>query len=347
MEAFNKGEEVPKLPKQKNINQTDMDKWFKDFTLYQKCKGEKWIVYHENGVDVAVAGNWQMVGGSVGPSIQPVQPNYLPIIVPGDALAAVRHSAERQNGEMIKENRKLKEKLASERLVLAELIKDCMEPIIPLLMRTPGGPALFEDPTDPLQILLMIRSFNPHDKELIGNSVRNFYESEGYFKTSYQGMMTAYEFMESKRNQWEHLVCLCNRANSQAADSVIMMSDRERVMVLMSTMHQGYRNIKRRIDLGELPGVNTLEEFTNFINRYEITAAEMRPKPIVQRKIFTVTEGTGTNNHRICKIPGHTPGHQYGGKQCNEECKIKFNNKSKYAEEKRDDVKRMTSKAEE
>ena len=347
MEAFNKGEEVPKLPKQKNINQTDMDKWFKDFTLYQKCKGEKWIVYHENGVDVAVAGNWQMVGGSVGPSIQPVQPNYLPIIVPGDALAAGRHSAERQNGEMIKENRKLKEKLASERLVLAELIKDCMEPIIPLLMRTPGGPALFEDPTDPLQILLMIRSFNPHDKELIGNSVRNFYESEGYFKTSYQGMMTAYEFMESKRNQWEHLVCLCNRANSQVADSVIMMSDRERVMVLMSTMHQGYRNIKRRIDLGELPGVNTLEEFTNFINRYEITAAEMRPKPIVQRKIFTVTEGTGTNNHRICKIPGHTPGHQYGGKQCNEECKIKFNNKSKYAEEKRDDVKKMTSKAEE
>ena len=48
-------------------------------------------------------------------------------------------------------------------------------------------------------MLQMIRSFNPHDKELIGNSVRKIHEAEGYFKTSYQGMMTAHEFMESQR----------------------------------------------------------------------------------------------------------------------------------------------------
>ena len=173
-----------------------MGKRFKEFILYQKCKGEKWVVYDENG-----AGNWQMAGDSVGPSTKPVQPNYLPIVVPGDAIAALRHAAERQNGEMLKENRKLKERFVSERLVLAELLKDCVEPIIPLLVRTPGGPALFEDPTNPLLILQMTRSFNSHDKELIGNSVR---KAEGYFKTSYQGMMTAYEFIESKRNQWEH-----------------------------------------------------------------------------------------------------------------------------------------------
>ena len=74
----------------------------------------------------------------------------------------------------------------------------------------------------------MIRSLNPHNKELIEKLVRNFYEAEGYSKTSYQGMNTAYEFMESKRTQWEHLIALCNRANTQAADSVVMMTDRER-----------------------------------------------------------------------------------------------------------------------
>ena len=44
-----------------------------------------------------------------------------------------------------------------------------------------------------------MRSFNPHDKELIGKSVRKFYEAEGYFKASYQRMNTAYECMESRR----------------------------------------------------------------------------------------------------------------------------------------------------
>ena len=346
MEA-NKAEEVPRLPRNKIVNQTDMSKWFKDFTLYQKCKGEKWVVYPEDGGDPAVAGHWQMVGGSIGPSVQPDAPNYVLVIVPGDAAAAVRHAAERQNGEMVKENRKLVERLAGERLVLAELIKECTEPILPLLMRTPGGPALFEDPINPLAMLQMIRSFNPHDRELIGNSVRNFYESEGFFKTSYQGMMTAYEFMEAKRTQWEHLNALCQRANTEAEGSVIMMSDRERVMVLMSTMHQGYRNIKRRIDLGELPTVNTLEDFIVFINRYEITAAELRPKPVIQRKIFVSTAEAGDPQKRICTLSGHTPGHQYGGNECNEQCKRKLNTKYKYAEEKRVDVKRVTTKEEE
>ena len=50
----------------------------------------------------------------------------------------------------------------------------------------------------------------------------------GYFKTSYQGMMTAYKFMESKRSQWEHLTALCNRANTQTANSVVRMTDRAR-----------------------------------------------------------------------------------------------------------------------
>ena len=54
-----------------------------------------------------------------------------------------------------------------------------------------------------------------------------------------------------------------------------MISERERVIVLMSTIHAGYRTLKQRIDLGELPVVN---EYTNFIDKYEITAEELRPK---------------------------------------------------------------------
>ena len=160
------------------------------------------------GGEATVAGYWQMVGGSIGPGIQPGQPNYVLIVVSGDAVAAVIHAAERQNGEMVQENRKSIERLASERSVFAEVIKEFVVPIIPLLMRIPGGPALFKGPTNPLLMLQMIRSFNPHDSEHIGNSVRNFYEAEGYFNTSYQGIMMAYEFMESTRIQWEHLIAL-------------------------------------------------------------------------------------------------------------------------------------------
>ena len=60
-----------------------------------------------------------MVGGTSGPSTQPNLPNYILVAVPADAVAAVRHSAERQNTDMIKENRKLTEKLCSERIIFS------------------------------------------------------------------------------------------------------------------------------------------------------------------------------------------------------------------------------------
>ena len=142
-----------------------------------------------------------MVESSIGPCVQPTLPNHVPIIIAAEALAPARHAAERQNGNMVKETRKKLEKLAGDRLVLAEMIKDCLEPILPIIMRTQGGPALFEDPTQPLEMLLLIRIFNSHDKEMVGNMVRNFYEAEVFFKSSYQGMLSAYEFTESKRSQ--------------------------------------------------------------------------------------------------------------------------------------------------
>ena len=265
---------------------------------------------------------------------------YILVAVPADAVAAVRHSAERQNADMIKENRKLTEKLCSERIIFAELIKECVEPIIPSLMRTATGQGLFDDPTNPLLMLQLIRRFNPHDREMTGNSVRNFYGSEGYLKSNYQGARSAYDFLEAKRTQWELLVSLCDRANDEAAGSVIMMTERERVIVLMSTIHAGYRTLKRRIDLGELPAVITMIEFTNFINKYEITAEELRPKLIPQRKIFATTKSEATKT--VCRLVGHTPGHEYGGLECNNECKIKMNKKESYAESQRNDVKRLT-----
>ena len=48
-----------------------------------------------------------MIGGTSGPSVQPYLLNYILVVVPADAVAAVRHSEERQNADMIKENRKL------------------------------------------------------------------------------------------------------------------------------------------------------------------------------------------------------------------------------------------------
>ena len=48
-----------------------------------------------------------MVGGMSGASVQLDLPNYILVVVPADAVAAVRHSEERQNADMIKENRKL------------------------------------------------------------------------------------------------------------------------------------------------------------------------------------------------------------------------------------------------
>ena len=213
-----------------------------------------------------------------------------------------------------------------------------MHPLRPT--RTATGPGLFDDPTNPLLMLQLIRRFNPHDREMTGNSVRNFYDSEGYFKSNYQGASSAYDFLEAKRTQWEHLVSFCDRANDEAAGSVIMMTERERVIVLMSTIHAGYRTLKRRIDLGELPAVITMIEFTNFINKYEITAEELRPKLIPQRKIFATTKSEAPKT--VCRLVGHTPGHEYGGLECNIECKIKMNKKESYAETQRNDVKRLT-----
>ena len=342
MTEAEKSVEVPKLPRSRGITQTDMSKWFKDFTLYQKRYGEKWVVYGLDG-EPDVTGIWRMVGGSTGPSIQPLPRNFVLVIVPADAAAAVRNAAETQNSDMRKENRKLIERLAGDKLVLAELIKDCVEPILPILMRTAGGPNLFNDPVNPLGMLNLIRSYNPHDRELIGNNVRNFYESEGFFKSNYQGALSVYEFMELKTQQWEHLSTLSERANTEAAGSVTMMSERERVMVLMSTIHSGYRLLKRRIDLGELPAVNTLVEFIRFVNKYETTAAEFRPKIIPPRKIFAAVTRPPIGR-RICTLAGHTPGHQYGGEQCNNECKSRVSSKAKYAEEKREEVKNLAMK---
>ena len=120
MEAIKSGD-VPKLPRDKLVTQTEMSKWWKDFTTYQKRHGEKWITFNAQNEPV-VNGHWKMVGGTSGPSIQPNLPNYILVVVQADAVAAVRHSAERQNADIIKENRK--EKLCSERIIFAELIKE-------------------------------------------------------------------------------------------------------------------------------------------------------------------------------------------------------------------------------
>ena len=241
---------------------------------------------------------------------------------------------------MAKENRKLIEKLAGEKVVLAEIIKECVEPIIPMLMRMQGGPELFNDPTDPLLMLQHIRGFNPHDKDLVGNAVRNFYESENYFKNSYQGSITAFEFIENKQTQWNQLLVLGSKANAADPGSTIMMTEKERVIVMMSTIHSGYRILKKRIDLGELPPVNTMDEFITFFNKYEVTANEFRPKQVQQRKIFAATQVT--TGGRICNLAGHTPGHIYGGQECNSQCKYRGNGKGKFAEEKRGDIRKIT-----
>ena len=69
---------------------------------------------------------------------------------------------------MGKETRRQTEIQAGDRLKMAEMIKDCVEPITPILMRTNGGPELFEDQMSPLAMLQMIRLFNPNDREMVG-----------------------------------------------------------------------------------------------------------------------------------------------------------------------------------
>ena len=144
------------------------------------------------------------------------------------------------------------------------------------------------------------------------------FAAEAFFKSNYQGMLSAYEFTESKRSKWEHLLALAARASAVTAGSVAMMTERERVIVLMSTIYAGYKSIKRRIDLGEIGNVNTMEEFLTFLNRYEVPASENRPRTILSAM-------KSAESNRACKLPGHTPGHIYGGRECNEECSHKQN----------------------
>ena len=110
-----------------------MTRWWKDFSVYQKVYGEKWVSYNATNEPI-VCGHWQMVRGSIGPCVQPTLPNHAPIIIAAEALAPARHAAERQNGNMVKETRKKLEKLAGHRLVLAEMIKDCVEPTLPIVI---------------------------------------------------------------------------------------------------------------------------------------------------------------------------------------------------------------------
>ena len=45
MEGVKSGE-VPKLPRNWPITQTDMTRWWKDFSAFQKVYGEKWVSYN-------------------------------------------------------------------------------------------------------------------------------------------------------------------------------------------------------------------------------------------------------------------------------------------------------------
>ena len=64
-----------------------------------------------------------------------------------------------------------------------------------------------------------------------------------------------------------------------------MMTERERkntkrVTMLMNMSDAQYKPIKRRIDLGEIDKINSMQLFIIFIfiNRYEHTKAEYKPK---------------------------------------------------------------------
>ena len=75
------------------------------------------------------------------------------------------------------------------------------------------------------------------------------------------------------------------------------------------------------------------------------STSESKPKPIQQRKIFAAqTENSDGDQGRLCILKGHTPGHIYGGIECNKQCKSKFSSKMKYAEEKRDEIHKINEK---
>ena len=78
----------------------------------------------------------------------------------------------------------------------------------------------------------------------------NFYVSE-----IYQGVLTAFEFLENKQTQWNQLLVLGSRANGVNLGYVVMMIEIGRVLVMMITIHIGYRVMKREeniINFGEV-----------------------------------------------------------------------------------------------
>ena len=78
----------------------------------------------------------------------------------------------------------------------------------------------------------------------------NFYVSE-----IYQGALTAFEFIENKQTQWNQLLVLGSRANGVNLGYVEMMTEIGRVLVMMITIHVGYRVMKREeniINFGEV-----------------------------------------------------------------------------------------------
>ena len=70
----------------------------------------------------------------------------------------------------------------------------------------------------------------------------NFYVSE-----IYQGALTAFEFLENKRTQWNQRLVLGSRANGVNPGYVVMMTEIGRVLVMMITIHIGYRVMKKTI----------------------------------------------------------------------------------------------------
>ena len=55
MEAIKSGD-VPKLPRGKLVTQTEMSKWWKDFTTYQKCHRET-LTLTDRGISGLLLGN--------------------------------------------------------------------------------------------------------------------------------------------------------------------------------------------------------------------------------------------------------------------------------------------------
>ena len=62
--------------------------------------------------------------------------------------------------------------------------------------------------------------------------------SEIFVKNSHQGALTAYDFLENKNTQSKQLLLLRSRTNAVDPGSVIMIREKERVVVITSTIHR-------------------------------------------------------------------------------------------------------------